>query len=79
MKLGEADLKDSYFQSLPKGNERSISAILVAVLVLFFSSIFLFGMLHVQNVSDLVTNGRERTITEPESEIGDAISPEKRP
>lgn len=70
MKLGEADLKDSFFQSAPKGGDKSLGFILAAVIVVFFFSVFLYGMLHVQDVSDQVTSENRLPMATPNPEIG---------
>ena len=70
MKLGEADLKDSFFQSAPKGGDKSLGFILAAVIVAFFFSVFLYGMMHVQDVSNQVTSENRLFIAKPNPEIG---------
>lgn len=70
MKLGEADLQDSFFQRAPKGGERSLGFILAAVIVVFFFSVFLYGMMHVQDVSNQVTSENRTLIATPNPEIG---------
>ncbi len=79
MKLGEADLEQSYFQAVRKGPDKTIGIILVGLFVILFFSLYLFGLQRVQTVSDHAVGDHMRpTVSEPNPEIGDSIDPNSR-
>ena len=73
MKLGEADLEQSYFPSTPKATDKTAGYILAGLTVLFFFSLYLFGLDRVQTVSDQVVGSRTPPLEETKAEISDSV------
>ena len=71
MKLADNDLDESYFQSIRKGNDKTVSYLFVSVVVFFLFSLFLIGMQRSQSISDQTTVERPRPAYELNPEIGD--------
>ena len=70
MKLAENDLEQSYFQSIPKGNDKFVSYVFACFVLLLFFSLFLFGMYRAQSVADPNYAEHHRHLREAIPEIG---------
>ena len=73
MKLGEADLEQSYFPSTPKATDKTAGYLLAGLAVVFFFSLYMFGLERVQTVSYQVVGSRTRPLEETKAEISDAV------
>ena len=80
MKLDEADLEQSYFQTVRKGTDNAVGYILIGLVVASFFSLYLIGMQRVQTVSDQAVGDHEhqRSTSRPKPEISDSVDPASR-
>ena len=73
MNIDDTELDPEYHQHSGKGVDTSVRYLLLGIVVIFFFSLFLFGMNRVQTVSNQVVHGPSRVDSEPLPEISDAV------
>lgn len=78
MKLGEADLEQSYFPSTRKAADKTVGYILVGLTVVLFFSLYLVGLERVLTVSDQIVGSRVPQVEETKADISDSVDRGKR-
>jgi|GEM_PF-2949281 hypothetical protein len=70
MKLVENDFEESYFQSIRRGNDKTVSYLFVCIALLMFFALFLFGVNRAQSFTDPASNDANRLARDHNPEIG---------
>lgn len=78
MKIGEADLEQSFYQSVRRSSDKTVGYVFVVLTVLCLFSLYLLGMHRVQAVSQQVVGDHSRLDSAPEPEISDSVDSKNR-
>lgn len=70
MNAAADDQEESYFQPVRNDSESTVGNLLMSAVLFFFFSLFLFGMLHTQSVSNQIVGADSPLMHRRTAEIG---------